>query len=212
MKVSANGASATERALGVDLGGVPVADGLDGGGGGHEVDLAPGVAGHDEVEEVRVVEQVLHERAPAHAPEPGHPVLDVGDEALARLLAVVADVDPGLDLRGDDGGGGGAHRSAELGRVDVLAPTAPAVELGEGTRPGQAPGVGGEHRRLALQHDVYPDAVGTVSPDAVGTVCSDAVGTVCSDAVGTVSPDAAGTVCSDAAGTPTSSTRTPSGS
>ena len=81
-------------------------------------------------------EQVLHERALAHAPEPGHPVLDVGDEALARLLPVVADVDPDIDLGGDDLRGGGLHRSRQLRRVDLLAPAPPAVELGQGDAVG----------------------------------------------------------------------------
>ena len=102
MNVSAKGADGHERALGVDLGGVAVRDRAHRGRRRHEVDLAAQVAGHHEVQEVRVVEQVPHEGPLARAAESGHPVLDVGDEALARLLPVVADVDPRLDLRGHD--------------------------------------------------------------------------------------------------------------
>ena len=115
------------------------------------------MTGHDEVQEVRVVEQVPHEGALARPAEPGHPVLDVGDEALARLLPVVADVDPGVDLRGDDRGGGGralpaaAHRSS-TSSPRLLLP----VELGEGAGPGQAPGVGGEDPSLAAEQRSTP--------------------------------------------------------
>ena len=55
--------------------------------------------GSGELQEVGVLGQVAHERALARVAEPGHPVLHVGDEALPRLLAVVADVDADLHLR-----------------------------------------------------------------------------------------------------------------
>ena len=64
--------------------------------------------------------------------EPGHAVLDIGDEALAGLLPVVADVDPGLDLRGDDRGGGVAHGPFAARRRRPSSPRLRvAVELGE---------------------------------------------------------------------------------
>ena len=81
-----------------------------------------------------MVEQVLHEAALAGAAEAAHAVLHVGDEALACLLPVVADVDARLDLSGDDGCRRLAHGVGEGDGVDVLAPTAAAVELGEGAR------------------------------------------------------------------------------
>ena len=52
-----------------------------------------------------MVGQVAHQRPVALPAEPRHAVLHVGDEALARLLSVVADVDPRLDLRRDARGG-----------------------------------------------------------------------------------------------------------
>ena len=56
------GSAGDERALGVDLGGVAVRDRRHRRRGGHEVHLPAQVAGHDEVQEVRMVEQVPHER------------------------------------------------------------------------------------------------------------------------------------------------------
>ncbi len=72
---------------------------------------------------------------------------------FARLFAVVAHVDPGLDLGPHDGGGGVAHRQLELGGVDLLAPAPPTVQLGQGSGAGQAPGVSGEDPGLAAEHD-----------------------------------------------------------
>ena len=102
----------------------------------------------------RCSSEVAHQRPLAGAAEAGHAVLDVGEEALPGLLAVVADVDagrrPGAAI---DVGGGRLDRGAQLVRVDRLAAAAPAVERGERGRPGQAAGVGddeavagGEHR------------------------------------------------------------------
>jgi hypothetical protein len=48
------------------------------------------------------VDEVLGQLAPARAPEALHAPRHVGGEAGARLLAVVADVDAGLELPGDD--------------------------------------------------------------------------------------------------------------
>ena len=47
-------------------------------------------------------------------------MLDVGEEALPRLLSVVADVDADLGLGGDDGGGRILHGSPELIGIDRL--------------------------------------------------------------------------------------------
>ena len=58
--------------------------------------------------------EVAHERALARAAEAGHAVLHVGEEALAGLLAVVADVDARVDLRGDARRGRRRDRWLEL--------------------------------------------------------------------------------------------------
>ena len=122
----------------------------------HQVDLHPLPAGAGELEEVGVLEQVAHQRPLARAAEPGHPVLHVGEEALAGLLAVVADVDAGVDLRRDHRRGRGLDRPPELGVVDLLAPAAPTVQLGQRLGSREAPGVGGEEPRLAEQHGIAP--------------------------------------------------------
>ncbi len=167
MNVSAKGAEATSAHSASTSDGVAIGHRAQRRGGRHEVHLPAQVTGHHEVEEVGMVEQVLHEGTLARTTEPGHPVLDVGDEALACLLAVVADVDAGLHLRGDHLGGGLLHRPLQLGRVDVLAPAAPAVQLGQGAGPGQAPGVGGEEPLLAVQHGpAYPAPAPAPAPRA----------------------------------------------
>ena len=79
--------------------------------------------------------------------EARHPVLDVGEEALAGLLAVVADVDARLDLGGDARGGRLLDGALQLVGVDRLAAAAPAVQLGQRGGPGQAPGVGRQDAR-----------------------------------------------------------------
>ena len=68
------------------------------------------------------MDDVAHDRPLADAAEAAHAVLHVGEEALARLLAVVADVDAGLELAGDDVPRRLLDRRGEGGRVDRLAP------------------------------------------------------------------------------------------
>jgi len=91
-----------------------------------------------------MVTQVTEQGAPAGAAEARHSMLHVGEEALAGLLAVVAHLDAGIDLRRDGPLSGGGDLDPQLVRIHGLAPTAPTVELREGRRPRQAPGMGGE--------------------------------------------------------------------
>ena len=81
-------------------------------------------------------------------------MLHVGDEALPGLLAVVADVDAGLDLGGDGRRGRLLDGPLQLVGVDRLAAAAPPVQLGQRRRAGQAAGVGGQDPRLAGEHGV----------------------------------------------------------
>ena len=88
----------------------------------------------------------------ARAAEAGHAVLHVGEEALARLLAVVADVDARVELCGD--------------RRAVASSTASRSSLGSTASPrlrrpcssasacgrGQAAGVRGQDAVVARQH------------------------------------------------------------
>ena len=53
-----------------------------------------------------MVQQVALLGPPAHSTEARHAVLHVGDEALASLFAVVADVDAGVQLGRDHLSGG----------------------------------------------------------------------------------------------------------
>ena len=107
-------------------------------------DLDPLERGERQLEEVGVLEQVADQRPMAGAAEAGHPVLHVGEEALARLLAVVADVDAGVDLAAITAAVASATaRRSSSGSTDFAA-AAPAVQLGQRRRPRQAARVGGE--------------------------------------------------------------------
>ena len=59
----------------------------------------------DESEVAGIANQVAHERTLAFSGKSRHPMLHVGEEALARLLAVVADVDAAFELARDDAAG-----------------------------------------------------------------------------------------------------------
>src|ERR1700687_4934126 len=50
------------------------------------------------LQETRVANDIAHDRPLAAPAEPAHPMLHVSEEALPRLLAVVSDIDPSLEL------------------------------------------------------------------------------------------------------------------
>ena len=122
--------------------------------------------GAGQLEEVGVLEQVAHQRPLARAAEAGHAVLHVGEEALPGLLAVVADVDAGLDLGGDRP----PRSPSSMARCSSSASTAsprlrrPCSSASAGG-PGQAPGVGGEDPRLAGEH---PRSLAAECPSRAG--------------------------------------------
>ena len=91
-------------------------------------------------------------RPGADAPEAGQAVTHVEHERLARLLAVVDHVEPGLDLFADDRAHGGAALRRDLGRIDHLALQALRVEPRQRRRARQAPGMRGEDAMLAALH------------------------------------------------------------
>jgi hypothetical protein len=68
------------------------------------------------------------------------------------LLAVVADVDASLDLGGDDTRRRFLDGSAQLTFVDVLAATAPSVQVSERAGPREAARVRRQDARFARQH------------------------------------------------------------
>ena len=75
-------------------------------------------------QEGREVHDVAHGRALARPAEAAHAFAHVREEALARLLAVVADVDAAGELLRHGVAGGGLDRALELGRVHRLAAAA----------------------------------------------------------------------------------------
>ena len=96
--------------------------------------------------------EIAHQRSLAAVAEAGHAMLHVRDEALARLLPVVADVDTDVALRRDARTRRVGHRRFELGIVDRLASASATVELGERLRAGEAAGVGDQDAALAREH------------------------------------------------------------
>ena len=95
---------------------------------------------------------VAYRRTLALAAEAAHAVADVGEEALARLLAVVADVDAALELAGDAAPGRLPHGCRDSGRLDRLAAAHPQLQLHQWCRPRQASGVRGQDPRFAALH------------------------------------------------------------
>ena len=79
-------------------------------------------------------------------------MLHVEEEALALLLAVVADIDPGGDLLGHHPAQRLPAGRGELRRVDRLALRAAHVQPDQLGRPRQAAGVGGQDPLLAPPH------------------------------------------------------------
>ena len=119
--------SSHEGALVVDLRRVAIGNRTDDRRRPHEIDPPTPALRERQLEVVRVVEQVCHQLPVARSSETRHPVAHIGEEALTRLLAVVADVDARTELSGDARPGcvldGGLH----LDGVHELAPAALAV-------------------------------------------------------------------------------------
>ena len=102
--------------------------------------------------QAREVGEVLVDEGVAGAAEAGEPVLDVGGVARLRHLAVVDDVDAGLDLLLDDLGHRRAHARGERRRIDRHALLLGVHHADEIVRPRQAAGVGGEEALGAAFH------------------------------------------------------------
>ena len=92
----------------------------------------------------REVDEVLVDEAVAGAAEARQPVLDVGGVARLRHLAVVDDVDAGLDLLADDLGHRRADRARRAPRLDRHAFLLGEHHADEVLRPRQAAGMRGE--------------------------------------------------------------------
>src|SRR3989441_1450866 len=94
---------------------------------------------------------------PRHPPRAGaaeapHPPRRIGGEADARLLAIVADVDAGLELAGDHVAHGRLRLARERRRVDRLPAVQAHQQIAQRGRTRQAAGVGGQDPGLASLH------------------------------------------------------------
>ena len=124
---------------------------------GQQAHPAGGKPAVQAVEKSRIARHVGHQRPLRTAPETAHPMLDEGEEALARRLAVVADVDAGGRLPRDHVGDGGVDLRLQVRLVDRLAAKPLGVQLPEPLWPRQAAGVRGEDAlRLLYGHRTPP--------------------------------------------------------
>jgi hypothetical protein len=139
------------REVGVEGVAALVADGADGLRRGHQAHRAAVVRQH-QLEEVRMLGEIAHQGPRAPAAEAAHAVADIGEEALARLLAVVADVHAAGELLRDRALGGRAHRSLERRPLDRFAAARAQEELHQRARTREAPGVSRQDARVAAPH------------------------------------------------------------
>lgn len=114
--------------------GIDVADRTDRLGGAHQAHHRAAELGQLLLDEPGVAQQVAHHRACADAAEAAQAMAHVGEEALARLLAVSGDVDPGVTLVLDDPARGIGHHLLELERVHRLAAALADEGFGERVR------------------------------------------------------------------------------
>src|SRR5215469_15462123 len=101
-----------------------------------------------------VLHDIAHQLPLAAPAEPAHPVMVVGEETLAWLLAVVADIDTRLELLCYDPAGRLLDLALEFRGVDLLAAVSSHKQVLEPGGAGQAAGVGGQDTLFAAQHCV----------------------------------------------------------
>ena len=118
---------------------------------GSAAPCAAGVAKHPPGE-FRKADEVLIDERPALAPEAVQPVFGVGGIARLAHLAIIDDVDAGLDLLFDDG----RHRRADAGpqsrRIDRHTLLFGEHRAHEVLRPRQAAGMGRQEAFGAALH------------------------------------------------------------
>ena len=112
---------------------------------------AAGIAEHAPLEPRELGEVLVDERV-AGAAEAREPVLDVGGVARLRHLAVVDEVDAGLDLLPHDLGHRLAHALAECGRLDRHALLLGVHGADEIVGPRQGAGMRGQKALRAALH------------------------------------------------------------
>jgi hypothetical protein len=123
-----------------------------------------GEAAREHLEQLRHLLEVLADLAPGFAAEARHALGDVGLEADALLLAVVADVDAGLHLRRHCVAHGAVHLGGEDRGVDCLAGLAADQQVGQRVVARQAADVGGQDAIAAVQHGRFPGAWLSAAP------------------------------------------------
>src|SRR3989442_1320784 len=101
---------------------------------------------------VRMLGDVPRHPPRARAAEAPHPPRRIGGEADARLLAIVADVDAGLELAGDHVAHGRLRLARERRRIDRLPAVQAHQQIAQRGRTRQAAGVGGQDSGLASLH------------------------------------------------------------
>ena len=107
--------------------------------------------------EDRVALDIAARPALPAAAEPAHAVADIEEERLALLLAVVADIDAGLDLLVDDPAQRRLAEPVEFGRIDRFAAGPPHIEPGQLRRARQAAGMGRQDAVVAALHFLPPE-------------------------------------------------------
>ena len=120
-------------------------------------DLArPREAPLEHLDQLRHFLEILADLAFGCAAEARHALRDIGLEADALLLAVVADVDAGRDLARDGVAHGAVHLLGERSCVDRLAGLPPDQQVGERGVARQAADVGRQDAVVAQDHALIP--------------------------------------------------------
>src|SRR5262249_40002298 len=104
--------------------------------------------------EAWIAQQIAHHGAIALAAEPAQAVAHVGEEALARLLAVVDDVDPRGALALHHLPGRRVDQAGELTGIHRRPPALAYERPRQRRRSREAAGVGGEDAFVAPSHGI----------------------------------------------------------
>src|SRR5579863_400259 len=145
-----------------DRGAAGIFDLGDGFGSVEEIDLhaVAQAAQHFEIAGIRP--QIRDAGAFTVSAEAAHAMLHVGKETLARLLAVIADVDAGFDLPSDHAAGRFVDDALHRGAVNGFAAAEPSEHFAESFGPRQAAGMGGEDAFFGAKHRAGPRVTGLV--------------------------------------------------
>ena len=115
-----------------------------------------------------MLRQVSHHRPLTRVAETGHAVLHVGEEALAGLLAVVADVDAGLELFPDDVTHSGFGLAREGGGLDGFPVVLAHEQIAKRRRPRKTAGMRGQDAVVAALRIASSGRRAGLSRDGLG--------------------------------------------